>query len=50
MTLVYATSLDLKIRPINVKAQKIDGSTLQIFDMVLTSFQIDNKLNQSQFF
>ena len=34
----YASKLDLKIYPINIGAQKIDSSTLEIFGMILASF------------
>lgn len=37
-TLVYVLKLDLQVRYTNVKAQKIDGSTLKTFDQVLASF------------
>ena len=36
--LAYASKLSLKVYPINVRAQKIDGSILKIFEMVLASF------------
>lgn len=45
MTLVYTAKLDLKIRPTNVGAQKIDGFILKIFEIVIASFQVDDKLN-----
>lgn len=38
MTLVFASKLDIKIRHINVKTQKIDIFILKIFDIVLASF------------
>ncbi len=38
ITLAYAAKLDLKVRPTNVGTQKIDGSTLATFEMVLASF------------
>ena len=50
MTLVYASRLGFQNRDINVKAQKIDSSTLQTFGMVLASFQVENKLKKAQFF
>ena len=50
MALAYASKLALKVHPTNVKAQKIDGSILKTFEMVLASFQIEDKLKKSQFF
>ena len=38
MTLGYASKLDLKVRPTDVRAQKIDGSIFKTFGMVLASF------------
>ena len=38
MILEYALQLDLKIYFTNVKVQKINESTLKIFEMVLASF------------
>lgn len=38
MTLDYADRLGLKIRSTNIRAQKIDSSTLETFGMVLASF------------
>ena len=44
MTLGYASKLDLKVRSTYVKAQKINGSIFKIFEIVLTSFQVENIL------
>ena len=46
----YILKLGLKIRLTNVKAQKIDGSTFETFEIVLASFQIENTLEKTQFF
>lgn len=46
----YVANLGLKIRPTNIKAQKIDCSILQRFDMVLASLSVNNNLGQSLFF
>lgn len=46
MILGYIVKLGLKIYFINIEAQKIDGSTLNIFEMVLASFQMENKLGK----
>ena len=50
MTLGYASKLGLKIHPINVGTQKIDGSTLETFAMVLASFQVEDTLGKARFF
>lgn len=50
MTSAIAAKLSLKVRAINMRAQKIDGFTFEIFGMVLASFQVENKLGQSRFF
>ena len=50
MTPKYVSKLDLKICLSNVKVQKIDGFIVNIFKIVLASFQIENKLRKSSFF
>ena len=50
MTLGYISKLGLKIRHINVKAQKIDGSTLETFEIVLASFQVEDTFKKAQLF
>ena len=50
MTPAFASKLGLKVCPTNVGAQKIDGSTLQTFGMVLASFQVEDKLGRARFF
>ena len=50
MTLGYVLKLGLKVRPTNVGAQKIDSSTLETFEMVLASFQVENTLGKARFF
>ena len=50
MTPGYASKLGLKIRPIDVGAQKIDGSTLLTFGMVLASFRVEDMLGRARFF
>ena len=45
MTLSYTLKLSLKICLINIKAQKIDNSIFEIFEMVLANFSIENILN-----
>ena len=43
MTPAYALKLGLKIRKTDIGAQKIDGSTFDIFGIVLADFQIEGK-------
>ena len=43
ITSVYALKLGLEVYRINVGAQKIDGSILETFEMVLASFQVEDK-------
>ena len=50
MTSLYASKLGLKVCPTNIGAQKVDGSTLKIFGMVLASFQAEDKLRKTHFF
>lgn len=50
MTPTYAAKFDLKVRPTDVRAQKIDSSTFKTFEILLTNFQIDDKLSRSRFF
>ena len=50
MTSAYASELGLRVYRIDVGAQKIDGSTLKIFGMVLASFQVEDKLGRAWFF
>ena len=50
MSPAYALKLDLKVHHTNIRAQKIDGSTLKIFGMVLASFQMEDKLRKVRFF
>ena len=46
----YALKLGLKVRTINVEAQKIDDSTFEAFKMVLACFQVEDKLGRTQNF
>ena len=50
MTPVYALKLDLKFCFTNIRVQKIDNSTFEIFEMVLASFQVEDKLEKPRFF
>ena len=38
----YAKKLGLRVRKTNVGAQKIDGSTLKTYDMVIAGFQVQD--------
>ena len=50
MSLAYVKKLGLKARKTNVGAQKIDGSALKTFGMVIADFQIENKGGKPRFF
>ena len=50
MTPAYAAQLGLKVRKTNVSAQKIDGSLLATYNMIITAFQVFDKLSHSRFF
>ena len=50
MSPAYAKRLGLKTRKTNVRAQKIDGSALETFGMVIADFQIENKGERPRFF
>ena len=50
MTLAYAKQLCLRTRKTDVEAQKIDGSLLWTFGMVIAGFQIEDKLGGAKFF
>ena len=50
MNFNYAQKLRLKIWKINVGAQKSDGSTLEIFGIVIANFQVKDKISRPGFF
>ena len=50
MTPAYAAKLGLKDRKTDIGPQKIDGSTLKTFGMVLADFQVEDKLGRARFF
>ena len=50
MTPAYAAHLGLKVRVTDVGAQKIDGSSLATYGMVIAAFQVVDKLGRSRFF
>ena len=47
ITPAYAAYLGLKVKMTDVRAQKIDGSSLANYDIVIAAFQIVNKLGCS---
>ena len=50
MTPAYTAKLGLQVQKANIGAQKIDGSTLETFGMVLADFQVEDKLGKVRFF
>lgn len=50
MIVAYNLKLYLKIYCTNVRAQKINKSTFEIFEIVLASIQVENKLKKTCFF
>ena len=50
ITPAYTSKLGFRVRHTDVGAQKIDGSTLQTFGMVLANFQVEDKLGRTRFF
>ena len=50
MTLAYAAYLGLEVRVTNIGAQKINGSSLATYGMVIAAFQVVDKLGRSRFF
>ena len=50
MSPAYIEKLGLKTWKINIGAQKIDGSTLKTFGMVIVDFQIEDKASRPKFF
>ena len=46
----YIAKLGLKVCSTNVGAQKIDGSSLQTFGIVIAGFQVEDKLGRTRFF
>ncbi len=50
MSQVFAQQLGLKIRKTNVRAQKIDSTTLETYRMVVSIFSLSNKDRRERFF
>ena len=47
---VFAWKLGFYIQKTNVGAQKIDGSAFETFGIVITNFQVENKVGKYKFF
>lgn len=47
MTLAFAFKLGPKVHHINIRAQKIDGFTLKMFNIILANFGVEDKLGKA---
>lgn len=45
--LVYILKLGFKVRFINIKIEKTNDSIFEIFEMILTSFYLENKFKKT---
>ena len=50
MNPAFARKLGLNIQKTNVGAQKIDGSALKIFEMIIADFQVEDKGGRPRLF
>ncbi len=50
MSQVFAHQLGFKIQKTNVGAQKIDGTTLETYEMVVSTFSMSDKDSRERFF
>ena len=50
MSLNCIQKLGLKVQKTNVGAQKINGSILEIFEIVIADFKMKDKIDRSRFF
>ena len=50
MTPAYAKELGLQVRKTDVGSQKIDGSLLQTFEIIIVGFQVEDKFGRAKFF
>lgn len=50
MDQVFATQLDFKIWKINVETQKINGTTLNTYILIVSSFSVLDKDDKERFF
>ena len=46
----YLQKLGLKIWKTNIGAQKIDGSALETFEIIIANFQVEDKASRPRFF
>ncbi len=50
MSQAFAHRLGLKIWKTNIRAQKIDGTTLETYEIVVSTFSMSDKENRERFF
>ncbi len=50
MSQTFAQQLGLKIRKTNIGAQKIDGTTLETYEIVVSIFSVSDKDGRERFF
>lgn len=50
MILIYAAKLNLEFRYTNLGVYNINNFIFKTFQIVLASFQVEDKLNQAQYF
>ena len=50
MSQVFGSQLGLKIQKTNVEVQKIDNTTLETYEMVISNFFVLDKNNRERFF
>ena len=50
INLIFAQKLGLYIWKTNIRAQKIDSSTLETFKIVIADFQVEDKVGRPRFF
>ena len=50
INLAYASKLGFRVHCTNIEAQKIDGSIVELFGMVLASFQVEDKFGRIRLF
>lgn len=50
MSLIFVSQLDLKVQQTNIKVQKIDGTTLKIYGIVVFTFSVLDKDSKKRFF
>ena len=50
MNPAYVKRLGLKTRKTNARAQKTDNSNFEIFEIVITDFQVKDKAGKPKFF